>query len=142
MIPPCFVRSNLTVHSLCLTFTFLQIAKLIYNTLIVRYICVVTLTGYNFFKYQLSWIIIEVWVLVLVFINCEINVIFPLFQENYLFLFRAAESLTKEWIERDRQSSPGSVRLYLGSVKKNGALPRSVTINSKIETDVWCTLRY
>ncbi|KAL4226612.1 Protein tyrosine phosphatase [Mactra antiquata] len=56
-------------------------------------------------------------------------------KENYLFLYQAAESLTKEWIERDRQSSPGSIRLHLGS-KKNGALPRSVTINSKIETDV------
>ncbi|XP_053378401.1 tyrosine-protein phosphatase 99A-like isoform X2 [Mercenaria mercenaria] len=57
-------------------------------------------------------------------------------KEDYLFLYQAAESLTKEWMERDKQSSPGSIRLHLGSTKKNGTLPRSVTINSKVETDV------
>lgn len=57
-------------------------------------------------------------------------------KENYLFLYQATESLHKEWIEREKQSSPGSIRLHLGSIKKNGTLPRSVTINSKIETDV------
>ncbi|XP_060555238.1 tyrosine-protein phosphatase 99A-like isoform X5 [Ruditapes philippinarum] len=57
-------------------------------------------------------------------------------KEDYLFLYQAAESLTKEMVERDKQSSPGSIRLHLGSAKKNGTLPRSVTINSKVETDV------
>ena len=68
-------------------------------------------------------------------LHCPI-IVWYFFQENYLFLYQAAESLHKEWVEREKQSSPGSIRLHLGSLKRNGALPRSVTINSKIETDV------
>ena len=60
---------------------------------------------------------------------------FLIFQENYHFLYQAAESLAKEQVEKDKQSSPGSIRLHLGS-KKNGTMPRSVTISSKTETDI------
>lgn len=70
---------------------------------------------------------------------------FACFQENYLFFYEAAESLSEKWCEKDKQSSPGSVRLHLGS-KKNGSMPRSTTLtnsrpetaltNSRPETDV------
>ncbi|XP_052779074.1 tyrosine-protein phosphatase 99A-like isoform X2 [Mya arenaria] len=56
-------------------------------------------------------------------------------KENYQFLYEAAASLSEKWCERDKQSSPGSIRLHLGS-KKNGSMPRSTTANSKVETDV------
>ncbi|KAL3853318.1 hypothetical protein ACJMK2_016867 [Sinanodonta woodiana] len=55
-------------------------------------------------------------------------------KENYLYLYKAVESLIEEMSER--QASPASHRLQLSSFKKATTLPRSVTINSKIETNV------
>ena len=54
-------------------------------------------------------------------------------QENYLFLYEAAASLSDKWKEKE-QSSPGSIRLHLGS-KKNGAPTRIGTLNNKVENN-------
>ncbi|XP_052213906.1 tyrosine-protein phosphatase 99A-like isoform X2 [Dreissena polymorpha] len=54
-------------------------------------------------------------------------------KENYLFLYEAAASLSDKWKEKE-QSSPGSIRLHLGS-KKNGAPTRIGTLNNKVENN-------
>ncbi|KAL5015070.1 hypothetical protein ScPMuIL_009340 [Solemya velum] len=54
-------------------------------------------------------------------------------QADYLFLYQAVEGYCRDKAEREASTSP--VR-FQGSMKKNGTLPRSTTVQSKIESNV------